>query len=104
MPIHKSIFNFDDDLEKRIKNLCLDPLPKSSTRRIQSEANQRIGMIYPGAKFSGFQSSNGMGAGSGGGEDQRYEVTVEFQNIDLIDSLMSGYLTISNLTSVNPSY
>jgi len=110
MPIYKSIFTFDDDMENRIKSLCNDPLPKDTTRRIQQESNQRIGMIYPGAKFSGFQSSNAstgpgmIGAGGGGGgydNDQRYEVTVEFQSVDMINSLISGYLTISNLTTVN---
>lgn len=105
MPTHKSIFTFDDDLESRIKNICYDPLPKNTIRRIQCEANQGIGIIRPGAKFSGFQSSNNSGISGGNGngvnsDDQSYEVTVEFQNVDMLDSLASGYLTISNLTAV----
>lgn len=102
MPI--SIFSFDDDLERRIKNICYDFTPKDSIRRIECEANQGIGIIHPGAKFSGFQSSNsssGSTIGSGGlDNDQRYEVSVEFQNVNLIDSMITGYLTISNLTTV----
>jgi hypothetical protein len=106
MPI--SVFNFDDDLEKRIKNICYDFSPKDTIRRIEWEANQGIGIIQPGAKFSGFQSSNSVSgtniinsAGGGGlDNDQRYEVSVEFQNVNLIDSLVTGYLTISNLTTV----
>lgn len=97
MPINQSIFNFEDDLEKRIKNICFDPHPKTSIRRIYCEDNQKIGMIYSGAKFSGFQSSNG---GMGTGDDQKYEVTVEVQNVDSINSLITGYLNISNLTTV----
>mgnify|MGYP003442854355 CR=1 FL=1 len=98
MPINNSVFVINDDLEARIKNICYDPLPKSAIRRIQCEENQRLGMIQPGAKFSGFQSSsNGVGSNA---DEQRYEVTVEFQNVDIIDSLASGYLTISNLTTV----
>ena len=111
MPINQSVLNFDDDLENRIKSLCHDPLPKDAVRRIQQESNQRAGMIYPGAKFSGFQtSSTSTGTGiagsvnSGYDNDQRYEVTVEFQSVDMINSLLSGYLTISNLTTVNQSW
>ena len=106
MPIYKSVFTFDDDLENRIKSLCYDPLPKEPIRRIQEESNQRIGMIYPGAKFSGFQTSNTStgtgitGNSSGFDNDQRYEVTVELQSVDMLNSLISGYLTISNLTTV----
>lgn len=103
MPTFKSVFTFDDDLEKRIKNLCYDPTPKESIRRIQCEANQSIGMIYPGSKFSGFQSSNNSANGIGGmniHDDQRYEVNVEFQTVNLADSMATGYLTISNLTAV----
>ena len=99
-----SIFTFDDDLEKRIKNICYDFTPKDSIRRIECEANQGIGIIHPGAKFSGFQSSNsssGTTISAGGlDNDQRYEVSVEFQNVNLIDSMVTGYLTISNLTTV----
>ena len=104
MPIYQSVFTFDDDLENRIKSLCYDPLPKDPIRRINQESNQGIGMIYPGAKFSGFQSSNattGTGMTSGYDGDQRYEVTVELQSVDMINALISGYLTISNLTTVN---
>ena len=103
MPVNQSIFNFTDDLEKRIKNICFDPLPKTSVRRIYCEENQKLGMIYSGAKFSGFQSSNGTGmsgAGAGAGDDQRYEVTVEIKNVDAINAMITGYLTISNLTTV----
>lgn len=109
MPIYKSIFTFDDDLENRIKSICYDPLSKGTIRKIQQESNQRKGMIYPGAKFSGFQTSNSVGVtnslnpnnnGSGNENDQRYDVTVELQDVDLINSLVAGYLTISNLTTV----
>lgn len=96
MPVHRSNFNFTDDLEKRIKNICFDPLPKTSIRRIYCEENQKLGIIYSGAKFSGFQSSNG----SVSGDDQRYEVTVEIKNVDAINAMITGYLTISNLTTV----
>ena len=96
MPVHQSNFNFTDDLEKRIKNICFDPLPKTSIRRIYCEENQKLGIIYSGAKFSGFQSSNGVGSG----DDQRYEVTVEIKNVDAINAMITGYLTISNLTTV----
>lgn len=60
-------------------------------------------MIYPGSKFSGFQSSNNAANGIGGmniSDDQRYEVNVEFQTVNLADSMATGYLTISNLTTV----
>ena len=107
MPIYQSTLTFDDDLENRIKSLCYEPLPKDSIRRIQQESNQRIGMIYPGAKFSGFQSSNtSIGirstepASNGLDSDQRYDVTVELQSVDMINSVITGYLTISNLTTV----
>jgi hypothetical protein len=103
MPINNSIFTINDDLETRIKNICYDPLPKVAVRRLQCEENQRLGMIQPGAKFSGFQSSNGTNVGMNA-DDQRYEVTVEFQNVDIIDSLASGYLTISNLTAVSQQH
>ena len=104
MPIYKSVFTFDDDLEKRIKNICHDFTPKESIRRIQCEANQGLGIIRPGAKFSGFQSSNsttGTLNASGLDNDQSYAVSVEFQNVDLINSMVTGYLTISNLTAVH---
>lgn len=105
MPSYKSVFTLNDDLETRIKNICHDPVPKDTIRRIQCEGNQGRGMIRPGAKFSGFQSSNnGTTIGSvNGNDDQRYDVTVEFQNVDLLSSLASGYLTISNLTTVKLS-
>lgn len=97
MPINQAVFTFNDDLEKRIKNLCYDPLPKDSIRRIQCEANQGIGMIHPGARFNGFQSSNTTGIENEG----RYDVSIEFQNVDMINSMLSGYLTIKNLTTVS---
>ena len=104
MPIYQSVFTFKDDLEGRIKNICHDPVPKDSIRRIQCEANQGIGMIHPGARFNGYQSSNNSVGGSVGmsleSDAGRYEVTVEFQNVDLINSMLSGYLTIKNLTTV----
>lgn len=100
MPSYKSVFTFDDDLEKRIKNICYDFTAKDTVRRVQCEANQGIGIIRPGAKFSGFQSSNGSTNVGGLDNDQRYEVSVELQNVDLINSLVTGYLTISNLTAV----
>lgn len=97
MPINQSILTFNnDDLEKRIKNLCYDPVPKESIRRIQCEANQGNGIIHPGARFHGFQLSNTTGMENEG----RYDVSVEFQNVDMMNSMLSGYLTIKNLTTV----
>lgn len=100
MPINKKRFVFDDDLEVRIKANSDDTVPKDAIRRIYSEFNQGVGMIRPGAKFSGYQSSNG---GSGNimlNDEHRYEVSVQFQDVDMINSHASGYLTISNLTAV----
>ena len=87
MPIYQSVFTFKDDLEGRIKNICHDPVPKDSIRRIQCEENQGIGMIHPGARFNGYQSSNNSVGGSVG-------MSLES------DAGRSGYLTIKNLTTV----
>ncbi len=89
MPAKYTCIN--DDLEERIKNLCYDPLPKASIRRHYNESTQRMGILSPGAKFVGWQS---------GTEQQRYEVNVEIQDVNLNDSQLCGYLTICNLTAV----
>jgi hypothetical protein len=54
-----------------------------------------MGALYPGSIFLGTQSAS---------EDEKtYPVEVKIQNVDLIDSTLCGYLTISNLTPICPS-
>lgn len=86
-------FNINDGLEERIKNLCYDPVPKPSIRSLFHEPVQRLGILAPGARFSGWQS--------GSADDQRYEVNVQIQDVNLNESRLSGYLNISNLTTVS---
>lgn len=96
MPINNSKFTINDGLEERIKNICYDPLPKPSVRVLYHEPVQRLGILSPGAKFSGWQSGNGSA------DEQRYEVNVEIQDVNLRESRLSGYLNISNLTTEYP--
>lgn len=86
-------FCSNDGLEERIKNLCYDPVPKPSIRSFFHEPVQRLGILAPGAKFTGWQSGNA--------DEQRYEVNVQIQDVNLKESRLSGYLNISNLTAVN---
>jgi hypothetical protein len=86
-------FCVNDGLEERIKNICYDPLPKASIRRHYTESVQRLGILAPGSKFCGWQSGNA--------DEQRYEVNVQIQDVNIAESRLSGYLNISNLTTVS---
>ncbi|CAO3616713.1 unnamed protein product [Cunninghamella echinulata] len=52
----------------------------------------RLGNIFNGSQFIGIQKGN----------SSQYEVTVNIQNVDLKDYLLSGYLHISGLTASHP--
>jgi hypothetical protein len=89
--------SFNDDLKRRVQMRVVDAAePSALVRRHCSEANQSLGVLCSGAKFSGFQSS------SSANDDSRYEVSVELQYVDLKNSHLCGYLNISNLTQEYP--
>lgn len=67
------------------KNKLLDCIPKRIPLQMET--------IMPGNQFQGLQISH----------SHRYHVTVKFQDVDINESYLSGYLTIEGLTDEYPS-
>lgn len=67
------------------KNKMLDLIPKRIPLQMET--------MMPGNQFQGLQISH----------SHRYHVTVKFQDVDINESHLSGYLTIEGLTDEYPS-
>ena len=73
-----------------LSSQSLDPLIDITRLRIPSSP---IGCLEPGIEFKGLQRSGW----------QNYNVNVKIQDISSINSKLSGYLTIENLTQSQPT-
>lgn len=79
--------------DERAKRGILERDGQVVRRVTEDQAPDRLECLRPGQVFEGYQKS----------DQHRYTVRVELKDVDLQQSTFSGYLTIENLTSENPS-
>lgn len=77
--------NGPNDDATATKNKLLDLIPKRLPLHMET--------LMPGNQYQGLQIS----------QSHRYHVTVKFQDVDINESYLSGYLTIEGLTDEYPS-